>query len=402
MQNDHSSVSPPSARVLVLDGEQRSALAATRSLVRAGFAISVLADSPLAPAALSRGATYVARQHSSLAEPSAFAGEVATVAHRLRADVVLPTTDASVEAILEHRALFEPGIRLPFGALETYRAAADKVRVNALAVDAGIGIAETVLVPELSMGAPDVPELYPAAVKPHRSIVGGATRRRVGVQLVRDRAACTAVLEALPPDAFPVMIQRRVRGPGVGYFAARWNGRTIARFAHRRLREKPPSGGVSVLSESVALPDELRTRCDALLDSLGWEGAAMVECKEDLDRGGWRVMEINGRFWGSLQLAIDAGIDFPALLVRATLGERLAAPDHWRVGARLRWEWGDIDHLLLRLRHSRERLGLDSRAPNRLGALLHFLQHVPGRDRLELFRWRDPLPFFGETLRRLL
>ena len=59
--------------------------------------------------------------------------------------------------------------------------------------------------------------------------------------------------------------------------------------------------------------------CDALLDRLEWQGVAMVECKRDLDRGGWRAMEINGRFWGSLQLAVDAGVDFPRLLAAAAL-----------------------------------------------------------------------------------
>jgi hypothetical protein len=57
-------------------------------------------------------------------------------------------------------------------------------------------------------------------------------------------------------------------------------------------------------------------------------------------------MEINPRFWGSLQLAIDAGVDFPALLVEAAAD---AAPPAYRSGVRSRWFWGDVDALLLRL-----------------------------------------------------
>src|SRR5678815_1154177 len=96
------------------------------------------------------------------------------------------------------------------------------------------------------------------------------------------------------------------------------------RFAHRRIREKPPSGGVSVLSESVAADPETVRKSLALLSALDWNGTAMVEYKQDRVTGQRYLMEINGRFWGSLQLAIDAGVDFPALLVAAALGEHPA------------------------------------------------------------------------------
>ena len=127
----------------------------------------------------------------------------------------------------------------------------------------------------------------------------------------------------------------------------------------------------------------------------------MVECKRDLDRGGWRLIEINGRFWGSLQLAVDAGVDFPALLVRAALGSPLAPPPAWRAGVRLRWEWGDVDHLLLRLVRSREQLALPVGEPGRPGAVAAFFAHLPGRDRLEMLRFGDLLPFVVETLERM-
>ena len=61
------------------------------------------------------------------------------------------------------------------------------------------------------------------------------------------------------------------------------HGRVRAAFAHRRLREKPPSGGVSVLSEST-LPDPVAVEyADRLLRSLKWRGVAMVT-KDVADR----------------------------------------------------------------------------------------------------------------------
>jgi len=107
-------------------------------------------------------------------------------------------------------------------------------------------------------------------------------------------------------------------------------------------------------------------------------------------------MEINGRFWGSLQLAIDAGVDFPRLLVEAA-SRRDPAPVHsYRTGLRLRWLWGDVDHLLLRLRHSRERLALPVGAPGRVRGLAQFLAEF-GRSRHEVFRRGDMAPARRET-----
>jgi predicted ATP-grasp superfamily ATP-dependent carboligase len=128
-----------------------------------------------------------------------------------------------------------------------------------------------------------------------------------------------------------------------------------------------------------------------LLDALDWRGVAMIECKREAVTGRQVVMEINGRFWGSLQLAIDAGVDFPALLVRCAAGETCLERRAYRVGIRSRWFWGDVDHLYLRLR--------DSQA--RLRAVLDFLRIHPRRDRSEVWRWRDPAPFVVETLQWL-
>ena len=387
--------------ILVLDGEERASLAVVRSLVDAGYRVHAAARRRWSLAGAARGAHPILLRLDPLRDARGYAAEVAEYARLLGARLVVPVTDASADAVLEHRGLLPTDTLLPFASRETYLAASDKVRVHRTACAVGIGIEETAIVGSVEEGAPDDPRLYPGYVKPHRSVVGEMVRTKLGVRRVADRDECARVLADLPRAAFPVLVQRRVVGPGEGVFVARWGGKTIARFAHRRLREKPPGGGVSVFRESVAMDPAVLAACEALLDRLGWEGVAMVEGKRDVERGGWRVMEINGRFWGSLQLAVDAGVDFPAILASAALGGAVGEPPEWRAGLRLRWEWGDLDHLLIRMLRSRESLSLPADAPGRLGALGAFLRHRPGRDRLEVFRLRDPLPFVVETLLRI-
>lgn len=124
----------------------------------------------------------------------------------------------------------------------------------------------------------------------------------------------------------------------------------------------------------------------------------MVEYKLDAVRGTPYLMEINGRFWGSLQLALDAGVDFPGLLVRAGLGETVNPDLAYRAGVRSRWFWGDVDHLIARLRHSARHLALPLQAPGRGRAIIDFLAAWGPHSREEVFRWTDPLPFVRESL----
>jgi len=151
-------------------------------------------------------------------------------------------------------------------------------------------------------------------------------------------------------EEFPLILQERIDGPGLGVFACYRGGRPIAWFSHRRLREKPPWGGVSVLCESAPVPADARRYATQLLEDLQWDGVAMVEFKQDARDGTPMLMEINPRFWGSLQLAIDAGVDFPVLLVEGGGDE----PPAYRTGVRSRWFWGDVDALLLRLTAGRQ------------------------------------------------
>jgi predicted ATP-grasp superfamily ATP-dependent carboligase len=202
---------------------------------------------------------------------------------------------------------------------------------------------------------------------------------------------------ALGSAGYPLLVQQRVEGPGIGVFMLRWKGEVIAAFAHRRIREKPPSGGVSVYRESAPLDPELFDKSRRLLESFDWSGVAMIEYKVDAGTGVPYLMEINGRFWGSLQLAVDAGVDFPVLLLDAATGASKAPMLTWKLGIQSRWWWGDVDQLLARLTRSRRALNLPPGAPSRLQALVSFLRLWRPGDRNEILRWDDPRPFFRET-----
>ena len=383
--------------VVVTDGQTRAALAVVRSLGRAGYRVSVCAPQRNSLAAASRFAATSVAVPDALAEPERFAAAVGAYARAQGARVVLPIADASLLAVLGHRSTLGDLI-VPFPSLEPWHAVADKKGIMDAADADRIATPASVTLASAAVDNVLTTLPYPVVLKPHRSVVGrDGSRTKVGVLHAASADDARRALHELPREAFPVLAQERIIGAGIGIFVLVWNGKLVAAFAHRRLREKPPAGGVSVYRESIALDQDLLRRSLALLARFDWNGVAMLEFKERESDGTPYLMEVNGRFWGSLQLAIDAGVDFPRLLVEAALGATPTPVTTYQVGVRCRWWWGDVDHLLLRLLRSRSALDLPTESPGRLSALVDFLR-VRGRDRNEVLRWDDPKPFVRESL----
>lgn len=330
-------------RIIICDASERSALAAVRSLGRAGHEVHVAASRHPSLASVSRYAKRFFSVSDPMSAPRLFAEQVLGEARRTDAELIVPLTDASCFALgrADHGGLVvQPKV-------ETLELAADKYEVFRLAVELGIDIPRTTDIERADAPiAADLPR--PVVVKPRRSrVMDGGSLVALGVSYAANERELRARLAELPEGAFPVLLQERVTGDGVGYFALARDGVVLAEFFHRRLRELPPSGGVSVLREAMVPDPVVRRHARALIERLEWTGPIMVEFKRDA-AGRPNLMEINGRFWGSLQLAIDAGVDFPALLAKMKRGDTFSMPGY-RPRLRTRHLLGDVESLAVAL-----------------------------------------------------
>lgn len=385
-------------KVLVTDGEQRAALAVTRSLGRAGWDVHVCSARASSIAGSSRYCTAHHRVPDPLRDPRGFLSAVTSLAARTKPDVLIPISEAALLSILPHRDGFACAI--PFPAADAFEAICDKSKV--LRIAAGLGIAvpsQTELLTPHHASSRMSEIRFPAVIKPSRSIAGKEGQRvRAGVFYAGDSSSLHAGLDRIPANAYPVLIQQQIKGPGFGISVLVWDGRLIAAFAHRRIREKPPSGGVSVLRESIPLDREVLSRSLEVLAAFGWKGVAMVEYKLDSQSGVPYLMEINGRLWGSLQLAIDAGVDFPVLLADLAVGRQPLPVTNYPAGVRSRWEWGDVDNLVATMRGSSPHASSEAERPPRLAAVRDFIRGLGPANRPEVFRLDDPLPILRETI----
>ena len=107
-------------------------------------------------------------------------------------------------------------------------------------------------------------------------------------------------------------------------------------FVHKRLQQYPNTGGPSTDRISIENKNlvDLSIR---LLRSLNWKGVVMVEWKVDPKDKIPKLLEINPRFWGSLELAVRSGVNFPILYAKAAKNEEFSNIFNYKLGVRCRW-----------------------------------------------------------------
>ncbi|HEY6527936.1 MAG TPA: ATP-grasp domain-containing protein [Cellvibrionaceae bacterium] len=380
--------------LLVLDANQRSALAVTRSLGRLSEVVITTAEStPDNLAGASRFSSAQLVYPCPETAPQAFIAWMAKTLVSHQFDWVFPTTEVTSQLLLSvHQQI--PGLCLPFAPLETVMALADKGALTARAQDLNVPVPHSRLYANRHTLVLD--ELrFPLVIKPCLSKVFLQTHwLATSVFVAENQFELEQGLAKRPYlSEQPFMVQEFIPGAGAGVFALYNHGKAVAFFAHQRLREKPPEGGISVLSQSAKVTPELERYARRLLDDVGWHGVAMVEFRKT-PSGEYYLMEVNTRFWGSLQLAIDAGVDFPSLLLNACEGRPLPDQVTYQVGQRLRWLLGDVDSLYIYLRG---RYSLQEK----LRRIMAFLIPTFQSQRYEVNRWGDLRPAWYEIKKYL-
>ncbi len=220
---------------------------------------------------------------------------------------------------------------------------------------------------------------------------------------VHTAAELQAALERYSPIGQWPLIQEYCPGYGLGQFFFMHQGQALRRFQHRRVAEWPPEGGFSSVCDSVPLSEhmDLQERSIALLKAICWEGVAMVEYRYDPTRREARLMEINGRFWGSFPLAFYAGAGFALLSYRQAAGlplDELAPP---RSDLRCRMVATELKRLLRIVLQPRRIADPNFRIQPWRELSRFVLDFLRPKVRYYIWSLDDPWPFFAD-LRNLI
>ena len=385
------------ARILVTDADTPKALAIVRAIGRE-HEVMTAADSRIALG----GSSCYARRHFkySFTTPCQFPEWVLSICRENDIEIVITPEEASSLLVARAELQFvKAGIRLTTLPLHALEIAMDKARTIQAAMEIGIRVPPTRVLDRMADALPAARELgYPIVVKPRfsRYWIGDRFIASDGVGYANSDARLLELIRGLDPRLPPPLLQRFVPGKGSGICVLiAKDGKLDAEFGHERLRDYRPTGSGSVLRKSVRVNPELRVASLQLLRHINARGIAMVEFRIDSRNGDAYLMEINGRFWGSLQLAVDAGVNFPLLLVNQALGRTIVQPQY-KENVTLRWWIGDLIRTL-RVMKGRP-AGYIGAFPSRASTLREFLGRQPKGTRNEVLRWPDCWPGLVEPL----
>lgn len=376
---------------ILLDGETKSALAAARELSASGVTVVVGSEYRFAPARYSRAAASRFVYPSPKRSQADFVEALRAAAKLLpEPPVVLAFSDATYLTL----AAFEDELKT----LCRFVVAPEAAR--AIVFDKG-KTAELAR----SLSIPTMPELalpaeFPVVVKPCTSV---SWQSGEGVfataTVVFDQKGFERVSEAIVrTTGAPALVQRLVYGPEYGVELLSKDGAVILSYVHHRVRSLSPRGGAATVKEEWSAPqaETIKAYAIALAQSLAWTGPLMVEFKYDLETSTYRLMELNGRFWGSLPLPLAAGVPFARAYVELVTGVDLKSSALARTKVkRTQHLLGDLKWLLLVwLAHDRLRATL---YPSRFKATIDFIKDTLCTHK-DIESWRDPLSFVMEIV----
>jgi len=358
------------AKILVTDGHSRATLQIVRSLGRMGHEVHVSEKFRLNPSFYSK----FAKKHFIYPDPlneKEFIKAVKEYCKINLIEIIFPVVDDCLIAIVKNRKDFK-NINIPFANFDKIDIFRDKLKTIEQCKKLGIPHPKTYFSenPNFKKISKDLG--FPLILKPRKS---SGSR---GIELVKN-------LESFGPKFNKVrnlfgtpLIQKFIpNGGACGTEMLYSHNGSVANFSHYRIREYPESGGPSTYRKPINshFLNEVSLK---LLDSIGWYGPAMVEFRIDSTTGIPNVMEVNGRYWGSLACSIASGVDFPKYHYLMSVGEKFDNKEY-DLNIKSRWEIGDL-------------LWLFSKKGRFFDNLPIFLRGLTS-DYLDFFQKEDPLPF---------
>ena len=335
---------------IVLDADLKSSLATIRSLGKDGITVVTGATRKSAMGLHSNQVQETFVYPDPKSDKMAFLMTIKNEADKLKrkmkmTPVLYCFSDSTHVSVFESIGTFGDLILFPKPRPESFAIAFDKTKTAVLAERNGIS---TIRTHDIS----DTASLnYPVVIKPNKSV---SWKGRSGVsdtaQFIFSSEKLESVYKELESSfgSSPI-IQTSIVGEEYGVELMCDNGRVLTHFMHRRIRSLSPTGGAAVVKQTApifSVTEDMRDQSIKLAEALQWTGPMMVEWKLEKKLDKLYLMEINGRFWGSLPLAVKAGINFPKIYYRLAQGENISDVGNVTpLDVRTRHFWGDVKWL---------------------------------------------------------
>jgi len=381
-----------SHQVLVSEAYNPITISILRSLARKGIDTVVLTNHRVSLSTFSKhGKNQILVPSPAI--QNQYVDAVEKIVRKMHFEILFPVLDLSLIPISKNRDRLAKYVKLPIPPYESMVKCFDKSATIKLARESGVPVPRTYFVHndmELKNLSKEI--TYPTVVKPRWSISwsrDNAFQRRCAYVGSAKELFLTyeSINEYFP---FP-FVQEYVQGTNYSVAALCNEGRPRAYCCIKVHRAWPPTGGNSSFRESAKLDPKMRAYTEILLKNLNYHGIAEVEFRLDSRDNIPKLMEINPRFWGSLEVAMRAGVDFPYLLYRMTMDDDVNTVSDYEVGVKGRYLGQDMYYVISLLTDALPSPSI--LRPHRLHAMLKWLKFYEPRTFYDMLCKDDPVPF---------
>lgn len=361
-------------KVLLVGAEENPSLPIIVSLSSKGLEVHVASHKRVCVGFFSKYTHKRFLYPSPFTHEDEFINRLLEYVKKERFDVTFVTGEQPTCLLSKNKELFTEYTRLPVVDFERYMKCRDKTITMKVAGRVGIPTPKTYYPEEEGLEEIAKKLSYPVVIKPNMS--DGAR----GISYPRNREELTLLYHNTKEKYGPCHIQEYIPHTGMQYKAELlmdYSSAVKAWCVYNKLRYYPPSGGSSTLNSTVARKDILE--CAAtMLKELKWYGMGDCDFIEDPRDGVPKLMEINPRFTRSIKVCVIAGVDFPYLLYKMAMGEKVPAVLDYQIGIFLRYLPSDIMWFI--------------KSKERFKARPHFFWFLGKNLRDEIISLKDPGP----------
>jgi protein-tyrosine-phosphatase len=128
------------------------------------------------------------------------------------------------------------------------------------------------------------------------------------------------------------MVQEFIEGFGIGFNFISSTGVVANAYIHKRINEHDGVSSYREMLDENAFGNSERSR--ALIKSIGWNGVGMLEYKAG--NGEPVLMELNGRFFGSIDLSVKSGLNLPYQFLQLEIENKIPVAQSFKIGTKVR------------------------------------------------------------------
>lgn len=384
--------------VLVLGEDTRSFLSVIRSLGEAGYLIHVVCYDKKSPSLKSKYIETVQYYNYQAFTHDEWLDNVIALIERYQFDLVVPCDERAIYPLWSAKDKLPAQTKLAITNQEVLDTLFDKWETKQIAIACEIPVArgEKLHLSELSYT--EIERIFGKrfVIKPLQSFEQTKLDQRQKVAIIDSEEDYLAYKKNILPDQ-AYLVEDFFTGKGEGLSVFSIEGKVYAAFAHVRVAE-PKQGGGSSYRKSIALDAELLKATEAICAHTKLTGVAMFEYRRNLSTNEWILVEVNARFWGSLPLAVFAGVDFPALYVDYLVKDIIPNPVmKYRSDVYARALISDI----YEIKREYEIRRIDSGAFDAFLSLnkrfLQIFRVVGPKEIIDSISLKDPKPFYSEV-----